>query len=839
MIAGWSTLYGDKVSGWWFDGCYHSFNLHDFADDDPPNFKTFADAARAGNPDAALAFNPGQVPWLPALSAHQDFTAGEIGMRAQFPSPNGRRFSNLNAQYHILSYLGPLWGCFLKEGGHNASCLPRFTDAELASVVKAYTSDGWAITLDTPIHDNGTIYAAFLAQLQALRRALKADDSDAEGLPPHLGTDDMASIRHDGLMMGSSPARAHSAHMISKSGIKIDDTLVLLDQLSAMYRTKHNTVRSSDRFDVRKQPCWYLECENCTKSEYSWSASDPYWGHFNYPHQLPEGGASEQCVPSQHELQTERAAYTYVHLSNQDASSNFTSCASACCADVRCDAWTFLDAALHSWRPGGASSCIEGRPCCLLKNGPTNSSIRANSSATSGVVWRTTALVPPAQGMRSAPPLGGIATGSLELRADGSFREWTIYNQNPAGGVKFSKQDSWFIGITVGNQSRALRTHPPPGVRGVDSIQFFGNHPTVKLVPNADDASPQVETAVFAVGTYTPHDLNTSSRPAILFVLDADNSKGTTAVNVSLLLHASPNLEENQHRPATSGLHSVAINATACLKSCHALSSCVAWSWHRTVEGGTFGCFLHYGVAPLNSFQDGAFSGVKGLWVSSEQPSSNGVNCLNLERRASIAADPSSGNLALCTAAADGHSVDFGTSNHLGSAFEANVGASPSVSGTDIFGAVRVTARLLARERKTLNLSFGWRLPDRNYLNFTVGNFYSHLFDTAADAATEMITRSSETLTAIVALHSAVLNSSLPTWMQDTLVNSLCVTHLHYMFVRVPLEQSLSRVCVCFCRVSTDTAFLAAADITFGARGEVPQMAPVEPHGGSGKHSTA
>ena len=145
----------------------HSFNLHDFADDDPPNFKTFADAARAGNPDAALAFNPGQAPWLPSLSAHQDFTAGEIGVREQFPSPNGRRFSNLNAQYHNLTYLGPLWGCFLKAGGHNASCLPRFTASELASAIDAYTTNGWAITLDTPVHDNGTIYAGFLEQLRA------------------------------------------------------------------------------------------------------------------------------------------------------------------------------------------------------------------------------------------------------------------------------------------------------------------------------------------------------------------------------------------------------------------------------------------------------------------------------------------------------------------------------------------------------------------------------------------------------------------------------------------------------------------------------------------------
>jgi hypothetical protein len=164
-----------------FDGCYHSYDLHDFADDDPPNFRTFAEAARAGNPDAALAFNPGQVPWLPSLSAHQDFTAGEIGIAEQLPSPSGRRFSNLNAQYHILSYLGPVWGCFGVSANATA-CVPRFDDSTLSGIVSAYSAHGWPTTWDTPIHDNGTLYAAFVPQLRKLKpygrpaRGLKSDD---------------------------------------------------------------------------------------------------------------------------------------------------------------------------------------------------------------------------------------------------------------------------------------------------------------------------------------------------------------------------------------------------------------------------------------------------------------------------------------------------------------------------------------------------------------------------------------------------------------------------------------------------------------------------------------
>ena len=36
-------------------------------------------------------------------------------------------------------------------------------------MVEAYSTAGWATTWDTPIHDNGTLYAPFLRQLRALK----------------------------------------------------------------------------------------------------------------------------------------------------------------------------------------------------------------------------------------------------------------------------------------------------------------------------------------------------------------------------------------------------------------------------------------------------------------------------------------------------------------------------------------------------------------------------------------------------------------------------------------------------------------------------------------------
>ena len=48
------------------------------------------------------------------------------------------RFSNLNAQYHILSYLGPVWGCFDCVGHMDdcPECVPRFNDTQVRCLLR-------------------------------------------------------------------------------------------------------------------------------------------------------------------------------------------------------------------------------------------------------------------------------------------------------------------------------------------------------------------------------------------------------------------------------------------------------------------------------------------------------------------------------------------------------------------------------------------------------------------------------------------------------------------------------------------------------------------------------
>lgn len=159
VIREWSERWGTKVRGWWFDGCY-------FADDmyrhpEPPNFQSFAAAAKAGNPDSLVAFNPGVLHPIISVTEFEDFTAGEIVDPGQVT--NEERWVD-GAQLFMLSFLGPNWG----------QSPPRFTDAEALEHTTRITDRGGVVAWDVPILPEGHIPPEFLAQLRALGDAFDA-----------------------------------------------------------------------------------------------------------------------------------------------------------------------------------------------------------------------------------------------------------------------------------------------------------------------------------------------------------------------------------------------------------------------------------------------------------------------------------------------------------------------------------------------------------------------------------------------------------------------------------------------------------------------------------------
>ena len=158
VIREWSERWGAKVSGWWFDGCYFPDAM--YRHPDPPNFESFAAAARAGNPGSIVAFNPGvRVPII-TLTPHEDYTAGEITEPEKVVC-EGRWLDT--AQFHMLSYLGPSW----------AARPPRFSNDQAIAFTRGIVEKGGVVTWDVPIEADGAIPRPFADQLNALGRAMR------------------------------------------------------------------------------------------------------------------------------------------------------------------------------------------------------------------------------------------------------------------------------------------------------------------------------------------------------------------------------------------------------------------------------------------------------------------------------------------------------------------------------------------------------------------------------------------------------------------------------------------------------------------------------------------
>jgi hypothetical protein len=160
VIREWSLRWGDKVVGWWFDGCYWPNTM--YRSKEAPNFESFATAARAGNADSIVAFNPGVVPRIISVTPHEDYTASEINdpNRVEIRRAVDGRIDG--AQVHILSFLGQRWGMGSL----------RFTTEQVVEWSRKIAEAGGVITWDVPIQKSGLISQPFMDQLAAVGEAL-------------------------------------------------------------------------------------------------------------------------------------------------------------------------------------------------------------------------------------------------------------------------------------------------------------------------------------------------------------------------------------------------------------------------------------------------------------------------------------------------------------------------------------------------------------------------------------------------------------------------------------------------------------------------------------------
>ena len=164
VIQEWSDRYGDKISGWWFDGGYEHIHFNDAIAD------RYAAAVKHGNPKAIVTFNPGVkvVRWTKA----EDYTAGELNEPLQV-IPAGRWLAG--SQWHALTYVGDNWG------RRNT----RFSDDQWAAWARKVTAQQGVITLDMgPNYDSakgpvGSLAEAQVKQIKAIKAALAQGSSAA------------------------------------------------------------------------------------------------------------------------------------------------------------------------------------------------------------------------------------------------------------------------------------------------------------------------------------------------------------------------------------------------------------------------------------------------------------------------------------------------------------------------------------------------------------------------------------------------------------------------------------------------------------------------------------
>jgi len=173
VVRDWSQRWGKKVSGWWFDGCYWPGVMYR---GEAPNFATLAAAARAGNPDSVVAFNPGVYNPVFPLSEHADYIGGEVSDPLKDLVKEGRlddsrgRFDGKHdgVQLHVLTYLGETWGRPSK-GREEA----RFNEDDVVGISLRVIAYGGAITWDVPVARNGTLSRSFEERLSRLGHVME------------------------------------------------------------------------------------------------------------------------------------------------------------------------------------------------------------------------------------------------------------------------------------------------------------------------------------------------------------------------------------------------------------------------------------------------------------------------------------------------------------------------------------------------------------------------------------------------------------------------------------------------------------------------------------------
>jgi hypothetical protein len=189
FIAEYSRRLGKRLDGWWFDGAYTWPVFHNSM----INTKLYMNAARAGNPDAAVAFNDGSFccgHGAPVVRG-QDYLSGEVEFLIQGRIRYGRKKRLLTPAthkpqppraclWHALVPIDCMWG----HGGNFPDWMnapfswvppkphqmenPLYTVDDLEKLVREFKAVGGGVTFNVGIFQEGGLGPKTVSQLAEL-----------------------------------------------------------------------------------------------------------------------------------------------------------------------------------------------------------------------------------------------------------------------------------------------------------------------------------------------------------------------------------------------------------------------------------------------------------------------------------------------------------------------------------------------------------------------------------------------------------------------------------------------------------------------------------------------
>jgi uncharacterized protein (DUF608 family) len=133
-----------------------------------------------------------------------------------------------------------------------------------------------------------------------------------------------------------------------------------------------------------------------------------------------------------------------------------------------------------------------------------------------GVIYRRDDVVP--HGM----PLGGVATGYMDVDTDGTFGYFNLFNsavptRGPVG--------HGFLGISSGDRTWVLTTQDMTGTENASDIQYWGHFPVADLEYNLDGP---FQVGLRAWTPFIPGDSRVSTTPAAVFDVHLRNRSAET-----------------------------------------------------------------------------------------------------------------------------------------------------------------------------------------------------------------------------------------------------------------------------------------------------------------------